>query len=102
MLPMLVPESVTLLWTDPPYGHANQNGDLQAARVGVRGARQAGPVKIINDTAEEMRETVDAALKLSVPLLKRDCCCCCCCGGGGPSPTFAWMAERMDRGGLSF
>ena len=30
------------------------------------------------------------------------CCCCCCCGGGGPSPTFAWVAERMDRDGLSF
>ena len=49
-----------------------------------------------------MREVVDAALRLAVPLLRRDCCCCCCCCGGGPRPTFAWVADRMDRDGLSF
>jgi len=99
---MLVPESVTLLWTDPPYGHANMDGDLQSARVGVGGARQRPVVPIANDTPEEMREVVDAALRMVVPLLRRDCCCCCCCCGGGPRPTFAWLAERMDRDGLAF
>lgn len=102
ILPTLGPESVTLLWTDPPYGHGNQNGDLQAARVGVNGARQKPAVSIQNDTPELMRMCVDAVLRLAVPLLRRDCCCCCCCGGGGPSPTFAWMANRMDGDGLSF
>ena len=24
------------------------------------------------------------------------------CGGGGPTPTFAWLADRMNRDGLSF
>lgn len=100
VLPMLPRESVTLLWTDPPYGHANMDGDLQTSRIGVAGARQKMAEPIANDTADEMREIVDAALTLAVPLLRADCCCCCCCGG--PRPTFAWLAERMDRDGLSF
>jgi site-specific DNA-methyltransferase (adenine-specific) len=104
VLPTLGAESVTLLWTDPPYGHANMDGDLQSARVGVKGARQRPAEAIANDEAGAMRLVVDEALLLAVPLLRADCCCCCCCccGGGGPSPTFAWLAERMDRDGLSF
>jgi site-specific DNA-methyltransferase (adenine-specific) len=103
ILPALAPESVTLLWTDPPYGHSNNDGDLSASRVGVKGGRQAPVVAIQNDSAETMREVVDAALRLAVPVLRADCCCCCCCCcGGGPRPTFAWVAERMDRDGLSF
>lgn len=104
ILPTLEPESVTLLWTDPPYGHFNQDGDLQSARIGVRGGRQRAAVAIANDSPASMREVVDGALGLAVPLLRADCCCCCCCccGGGGPSPTFAWVAQRMDREGLSF
>lgn len=103
ILPSLEPESITLLWTDPPYGHENQSGDLQASRVGVKGGRQRAAVAIRNDSPEEMRAAVDAALRMSVALLKADCCCCCCCcGGGGPSPTFAWTAQRMDSAGLAF
>jgi DNA modification methylase len=52
-----------------------------------------------------MREVVDAALLAFLPALRHEsccCCCCCCCGGGGPKPTFAWLAERMDRDGLAF
>ena len=104
ILPHLEPESITLLWTDPPYGHSNMDGDLQSARVGVRGGRQRAALPIRNDSADDMRVVVDAALSLAVPSLRRDCCCCCCCccGGGGPRPTFAWLAERMDREGLAF
>lgn len=103
ILPFLPKESVNLLWTDPPYGHANQDGDLQSARVGILGARQRESVTIANDGMDEMREVVNDALNLAVPLLFRDsCCCCCCCGGGGPKPTFAWLANRMDSDGLSF
>jgi len=102
VLPTLSAERVTLLWTDPPYGHGNMDGDLQSSRIGIRGARQAKAEPIANDGPEKMRAVVDAALRLSVPLLKSDCCCCCCCCGGGPRPTFAWVADRMDRDGLSF
>lgn len=102
ILPELEPQSVTLLWTDPPYGHGNMDGDLQSARVGVMGGRQLAAIPIANDSADEMRVVVDAALSYAVPLLRSDCCCCCCCCGGGPRPTFAWLAERMDQSGLSF
>ena len=96
-------ESVDLLWTDPPYGHANQDGDLQSARVGVSGARQKAADPIANDDMDSMRRVVDGMLKQAVRVLKPDCCCCCCCcGGGGPKPTFAWVANRMDSQGLSF
>ena len=103
VLPIIAPASVTLLWTDPPYGHSNNDGDLQSARVGIKGARQQAVIPIKNDDPDSMRSVVDAALRLSTPLLRPDCCCCCCCtGGGGPRPTFAWVAERMDRDGLAF
>ena len=103
VLPMLKPESVDLMWTDPPYGHNNNNGDLASARVGVAGARQRPVEAIVNDGADEMRAVMDATLTEAARILKRDCCCCCCCcGGGGPHPTFAWVAQRMDTGGFSF
>ncbi len=105
-LPQLEPGSVRLLWTDLPYGHNNQDGDLQSARVrdGVKGARRKATVAIANDSAEEMRLVVDEALAASEGLLCTDCCCCCCCcaGGGGPKVTFAWLANRMDSRGLQF
>jgi DNA modification methylase len=98
-------ESVDMVWTDPPYGHSNNDGDLAAARVGVSGARKRPVETIANDDAETMRAVVDGMLKEASRILKHDCCCCCCCcccGGGGPQPTFAWLAERMDAGGLAF
>lgn len=101
VLPTLEPESVTLLWTDPPYGHGNHDGDFNARLNAHRGLADA---PISNDSPDLMRGVVDAALSLSVRLLRADCCCCCCCccGGGGPRPTFAWVASRMDEQGLSF
>ncbi len=103
-LPTLKNESAQMVWTDPPYGHGNQDGDLQSARIGIKGARQAKAEPIAHDSAKEMRRVVDAALTECSRILEADCCCCCCCccGGGGPSPTFAWTSRRMDRRGLSF
>ena len=99
VLPRLEAESVTLLWTDPPYGHSNHDGDFNARLNEHRGIESK---PIANDGAYEMREVVDFALTEAARLLRPDCCCCCCCCGGGPKPTFAWLAERMDRDGLSF
>lgn len=102
ILPTLGKESVDLLWTDPPYGHSNHDGDWNARLNEHRGIEGA---PIANDDADGMRSVVDAMLNLAVPLLKADCCCCCCCcggGGGGPRPTFAWVAQRMDTSGLQF
>jgi DNA modification methylase len=95
-------ESVDIIWTDPPYGHGNADGDLLSRRADAVGDGIATKqVAIANDMPDTMREVVDAMLVQASRVLKRDCCCCCC-GGGGPRPTFAWLAERMDRDGLAF
>jgi site-specific DNA-methyltransferase (adenine-specific) len=94
----LASESVDMIWTDPPYGHSNHDGDWNARLNKHRGIENQ---PIVNDDADGMRTVVDAMLAEAVRLLRADCCCCCCCGGG-PKPTFAWVADRMDRGGLSF
>lgn len=104
ILPTLGKGSVRLLWTDPPYGHSNMDGDLQSVRVrdNVHGARKAECEPICNDDMESMRRTVEAMLKSVTSLMSPDCCCCCCCGGGGPTPTFAWFAYQMDKEPLVF
>lgn len=99
----LPPESVDLLWTDPPYGHSNHDGDLQTAMNGRKGSTMIAPRPIANDDMDSMKRVVDSMLIEAVRVLKSDCCCCCCCcGGGGPKPTFAWLAQRMDGQGLAF
>lgn len=100
IMPALDAGSVDMIWTDPPYGHNNNLGDLNALRADHRGS-VATP--IINDGSEEMRRVVDGMLRDAVRVMSTDCCCCCCCcSGGGPRPTFAWLADRMDRDGLTF
>ncbi len=92
-------ESVDLLWTDPPYGHGNHAGDLNA-RLNTHRGIESKP--IANDTPDSFRMVFDGMLRHAARVLKRDCCCCCCCGGGGPRPTFAWVANRMDAEGMAF
>ena len=99
VLPTLPSNSVDVLWTDPPYGHANHDGDWNAHLNAHRGIENK---PIANDDSGSMRTVVDAMFTEAARLLNEDCCCCCCCGGGGPKPTFAWVADRMDRDGLSF
>jgi site-specific DNA-methyltransferase (adenine-specific) len=99
VLPTLETDSVRLLFTDPPYGHGNHVDDLNARLNEHRGI-QGRP--IANDQGDDMRRVVSDMLDLALPLLKDDCCCCCCCGGGGPSPTFAWVASRLDSDGYQF
>ena len=93
--------SVDMLWTDPPYGHSNHDGDLNA---NLNKKRDLESKPIANDDADGMRRVLDEMLLQAARVLRDDCCCCCCCcgGGGGPRPTFAWVADRMDRNGLSF
>lgn len=89
--------SIDMIWTDPPYGHSNHDGDLNAKLNKHRGIESK---PIANDSADGMRRVVDGMLKEAVRVLSSECCCCCC--GGGPRPTFAWVADRMDRDGLEF
>ena len=100
ILPYLASESVDVIWTDPPYGHSNHDDDLNARLNDHRGLEQK---PIANDDADGMRRVVDNMLTEAARILKQDCCCCCCCCcGGGPRPTFAWVADRMDKKGLRF
>ena len=105
VLPHLGDQSVDIVWTDPPYGHNNNNGDLihnREAALGLSPSCESNPRPIANDGPEEMRREVDYMLTEAARFLKRESCCCCCCCGGGPKPTFAWVANRMDDKGLSF
>lgn len=93
-------ESIDMIWTDLPYGHANNDNDLQSLRKNKGGIHSR---KIANDTPAAFRCVFNAALVQAVRVLKKDsCCCCCCCGGGGPNPTFAFVADRMDSFGMQF
>lgn len=96
-------ESVDMIWTDPPYGHRDQDGDLRA-KMNRTAGRDNRP--IANDDPDSFRHVVDGMLRQAARILKtRSVCCCCCAGGGGGGgfgPTFAWVADRMNRHGLSF
>jgi len=103
VLPTLPDASVEMVWTDPPYGNSNADGDFLSRRHQImKDGRETIQQAIANDDADSMRRVVDAALTECARILVPDSCCCCCCCGGGPAPTFAWLAERMNRGGLSF
>lgn len=101
ILPALPTESIDLVWTDPPYGNSNQNGDLADHLNKLRGARSR---PIANDGRKEMMRLVDFMLDETARVLRRvGCVCVCSSGGGGANgPLFAWLANRMDVDGLSF
>jgi len=95
--------SVDFIFTDPPYGHNNNNGDLIHRREAALGRLPDGanpPLArpIANDGAEA-DEVFAAALPHFRRLLRTGgcCCCCCCCGGGGPDPMFARWSLALDR-----
>ena len=93
--------SIPMIWTDPPYGHGNQDGDLQAARVrdGVPGARRRAVKPIANDTGDAWETAMLGFLDEASRVLTPDCCCCCCCcmAGGGPTVLFARVANWIDE-----
>lgn len=90
--------SVHMIFTDPPYGHKNNDGDLISNREKALGqkisdARECRP--IMNDGAEAndlFRQFLPEAKRILVPGG-----CCCCCGGGGPDPQFARWSLWMDE-----
>jgi DNA modification methylase len=98
VLAILPAESVDMIWTDPPYGHGNMDGDLQAARVrdGVKGARVREAEPIANDAGEDFERLMLEFIDHAARVLNRDCCCCCCMAGGGPRPTFAKVSQMLD------
>jgi len=107
LLPEIEAGTVAMIWTDPPYGHNNNNGDLihkREAALGKKlphGPSPAEPRPIANDEPEDASRLVKLLFNESRRLLvPGGCCCCCCGGGGGPDPQFArwalWMDEQLD------
>jgi len=99
-------KTVDFIFTDPPYGHNNNNnGDLIARREHALGRPQtasSAPRPIMND-GPEANTLFCQLLSEYYRLLRRGgCCCCCCCGGGGPDPQFARWSQWIDAGPLEF
>ena len=116
VLPTLEGGSADFIFTDPPYGHNNNNGDLAHRREAALGVLPPGAAApegrpIAND-GPEANDLVRWFYGEANRLLSPGCCCCCCCGGGGPDPQFArwslWLDEAIgfkqmvvwDKGGL--
>ena len=107
-------DKADMVFTDPPYGHNNNDGDLIHNRekaLGKPKTKSSAARPIAND-GPEANQLVRAMFAIAANLLKPGCCCCCCCGGGGPDPQFArwslWLDEAIpfkmcvvwDKGGL--
>jgi len=92
--------SIDFIFTDPPYGHHNNNGDLisrwEAAFAGGDYVPERDNRPILCD-GKEANELFQVILPEFYRVLKPgSCCCCCCCGGGGPDPQFARWTMWMD------
>ena len=101
VVPALAAGSVDFIFTDPPYGHNNNNGDLISRREAAlsrlpRGAPPPLGRPIAND-GPEANELIRWFFGEANRLLSPGCCCCCCCGGGGPDPQFARWSIWLDE-----
>ena len=97
VLAQLAPDSADMIFTDPPYGHNDGDGDLKGirARAGLPNAR-GRPLRTIMNDGPEANDLFRAALPLMRRILAHGCCCCCC-GGGGPDPMFAKWSMWLDE-----
>jgi len=91
-----------MIFTDPPFGHNNNNGDLiqrREAALGLIPNAGSSPRPIANDGGEA-DPLIQWFFGLTPKLLKHGGCCCCCCGGGGPDPQFArwslWLDQHLE------
>ena len=103
ILPKIQTGSIDFIFTDPPYGHNNNNGDLIHRREAALGRLPCGvntPLEsrpIANDGVEA-NDLIQWAFAEWSRLLSPGCCCCCCCGGGGgPDPQFARWSLWLDK-----
>jgi site-specific DNA-methyltransferase (adenine-specific) len=103
ILPQLEP--VDMIFTDPPYGHNNNNGDLihrwEAALGRPPCDSDSSLARPIANDGPEANDLARWLFQQAANMLRHGgCCCCCCCGGGGPDPQFArwslWMDEHLD------
>jgi len=102
ILPVLDDGCADMIFTDPPYGHNNNNGDLISKweqALGKAPVAESEWRPIANDGEEA--ETFFSAMVDAAPRLLASGGCCCCCCGGGPDPMFARWSLKMD-GPLQF
>ena len=100
ILPTLADGSIDFVFTDPPYGHNNNNGDLIArweAALGKKAVPESEWRPIANDGPEANALARSAFGEFNRLLQPGCCCCCCCCGGGGPDPQFARWSMWIDE-----
>jgi site-specific DNA-methyltransferase (adenine-specific) len=97
ILPHLPDASIDMIFTDPPYGHNNNNdGDLIANWEKALGRGEPGKPRPIANDGKEAEELAAYLFQEAPRLLRRGGCCCCCCGGG-PDPMFARWSLEMDK-----
>ena len=102
ILPQLPAGCVDMSFSDPPYGHNNNNNDLIARRESALGRGEDGGARPIeNDGFDDANRNFRFMVDQMPRLLAAGCCCCCCCGGGGgPDPQFArwslWLDGPLD------
>ena len=102
ILPTLASGSVDFVFTDPPYGHNNNNGgDLIHRWEAALGRLPCGEdpplARPIANDGVEANDLIRWAFREWDRLLSPGCCCCCCCGGGGPDPQFARWSLWLDE-----
>jgi site-specific DNA-methyltransferase (adenine-specific) len=98
ILPSFPDASVDFIFTDPPYGHNNNNnGDLIAKWEQALGRGTPGEARPIHNDGPEANELVRWFFGEAKRLLARGGCCCCCGGGGGPDPQFARWSLWLDE-----
>jgi len=98
IMKLLPDNSIDMIWTDPPYGHNNNNGDLISCWEAALGKGDYVPERDnrpIENDGIEAGELYKKALHEFKRLLKPGSVCCC--GGGGPDPQFARWTLWMDE-----
>ena len=102
IMPELPSKSFDFAFTDPVYGHNNNNGDLihrwesALGRLPIGATPPQGrPLQNDGKEAEELFRF--AVAEFNRLLIGGGCCCCCCCGGGGPDPMFARWSLFIDE-----
>jgi len=98
---LMAGEKADFIFTDPPYGHNNNDGDLinnMEKALGRHDGKLHPARPILNDSPADAARLYTAFLHLANDFLRGGgCCCCCCCGGGGPDPQFARWSLEMDQ-----
>jgi DNA modification methylase len=101
ILPTIPQTSVDFVFTDPPYGHNNNDGDLierwEAALGKSSPSQKASSRPILNDGPEANEIAKFAFAEFARILRPGHCVCVCCGGGGGPNPQFARWSRWLDE-----